>query len=260
MNYIFASDPHGTGQPWIDKVEMMKSKYPDAQVVFGGDYIDGRAYSKETLEYVKSQVEDNNAVALRGNHENLMLNALFYGEFGLWKMNGAKSTIKSLLGRGYSDNKTSLEIKKKHSKLIEWMKNLPVMYETENILFVHAGFDMSLEDPVEDTSDEDKTWVRDEYMYGMQDYFAHNCTEKAIVTGHTPTVFVHGRYENDEYDPIEKREFYSDDDYECPIVTVQYPGEPPRHFTDGGCHGDLDYNTGNVVCLDSNGDLIDVIS
>lgn len=260
MKYIFASDPHGTGQPWIDKVEMMKSKYPDAKVVFGGDYIDGRAFSKETLMYIKDQVESHGAIALKGNHEQLMLDALFSDGFPLWKMNGARSTIKSLLGRGYSDKKTMLEIKRNYSDLVSWLCNLPTLYETENILFVHAGFNMSLDDPIEDTPLYEQVWVRDEYLYADYGYFAHNYTGKAIVTGHTPTLFIHGKYYNDEFDEIEEKETSNDDDYECPVVTIQYDGEPPRHFTDGGCHGSLEYNTGNVVCLDNNGDIIDIIS
>lgn len=39
--YIWASDPHGTGQAWIELVHQAQTKYPDNQTVFGGDYIDG---------------------------------------------------------------------------------------------------------------------------------------------------------------------------------------------------------------------------
>lgn len=71
MLMIFASDPHGTGQPWINLIEQAKQKYPDAQIVFGGDYIDGRSFSKETLEYVMCSVKHDHAIALLGNHEQV---------------------------------------------------------------------------------------------------------------------------------------------------------------------------------------------
>ena len=32
--YIWASDPHGTGQPWIDLVKQAQEKYPDSETIF----------------------------------------------------------------------------------------------------------------------------------------------------------------------------------------------------------------------------------
>lgn len=68
--YIFSSDIHGTGTKWISLIERAKNKYPETQVVYGGDYIDGRKESKETLDYI---MNDKNAIVLRGNHEQMML-------------------------------------------------------------------------------------------------------------------------------------------------------------------------------------------
>ena len=48
--YIWASDPHGTGQAWIELVEQAQTKYPNSQTVFGGDYIDGNSQSAETVD------------------------------------------------------------------------------------------------------------------------------------------------------------------------------------------------------------------
>ena len=45
--YIWASDPHGTGQPWIDLVKQAQAKYPDSETIFGGDYIDGNKHRRK---------------------------------------------------------------------------------------------------------------------------------------------------------------------------------------------------------------------
>lgn len=98
--YVWASDPHGTGQPWINLVKQAQQKYPNSQTIFGGDYIDGNAHSLETIAFVYDQVEHHDAIALRGNHEQLMHDFVEYNN-DLWFYNGAKTTIKSLFGRGF---------------------------------------------------------------------------------------------------------------------------------------------------------------
>lgn len=250
MKYIFASDAHGTGKDWIEKVEKMTKLYPDAELVFGGDYIDGRKFSKETVEYVYDKVINHGAVALKGNHEDMMINARKYPEH--WKMNGAKTTIKSFLGRGYSMNQSINLLDLHYYNTLKWISELPTIYETENVIFVHAGLDLSLDDPVNMTSEYDRIWIREEYIYSGKDkIFAHNNTGKVIVTGHTPTCYVNGKYDDGSS--------FNGVGEDCPVVIIQYEGENPRIFTDGGCHSSLEENKGNVVCLDDKGNLLKIL-
>ena len=72
MEYIFASDPYGTGQPWIGLVKAAEEKYPTVKVIFGGDYIDRRKFSQETIAFV---------VVLVGNHESMMFDFVEKGGF-----------------------------------------------------------------------------------------------------------------------------------------------------------------------------------
>lgn len=253
MNYyIFASDPHGTGQPWIDKVENALKLYPTAQIVFGGDYIDGRKYSRETVNYVRSKQSEGH-IALLGNHEQLMLNAVMDVQPELWKINGSKTTIKSFCGRSWGNEQAARMFAYYNKDVIAWARALPDIYVTDNIVFVHAGLDFSKENPIKDTSHTDKIWIRDDYIYSMPLVFAHNKIDKTIVTGHTPTVYVIGKFENNL-----NQEIYNVPE-SCPVISVHYPGEHPRIFTDGGCHSSLPNNTGNVVVLNSDGNLEKVI-
>ncbi|ETA73760.1 metallophosphoesterase [Ligilactobacillus equi] len=285
--YIFASDPHATGQPWIDLVEKARTKYPLAKVVFGGDYIDGRAFAKETLDYVFS-VPD--AVVLRGNHEQMLIDSVKRGEKGLWLANGGETTLISLFGEdisfkltankfrdSYEASKSGLpsptfgdimyefwtksEEKLTSSGYIEKLNTLPLKYETNNIIFIHAGVRLD----GQETDQEFALWSREDYWYidrQEHDYvFAHNTTGKTIVTGHTPTCMLSGVYEQPFPKANPEGVILGDTaTYQCPVKIVKYDGEPARIFTDGGCHARLDGHHGNVVVLDDNGALIDIFS
>ena len=133
--YIFASDPHGTGKPWIDKVQKALNYYPTAQIVFGGDYIDGRKYSKETVDYIMKMCEDGH-IALLGNHEDIMLDTVINNHIfdSIWKLNGYKSTIKSFCGRDWAYPKNIGKFYHYAIYFVNWARELPIQFETENII------------------------------------------------------------------------------------------------------------------------------
>ena len=264
MNYyIFASDPHGTGQPWIDKVENALKLYPTAQIVFGGDYIDGRKYSRETVNYVRSKQSEGH-IALMGNHEQLMLDAVNKRTpeaIALWAMNGNKSTVRSFCGQSWSKPKRVSMFASYAAEFVDWASKLPDVYETDNIVFVHAGIDWNpalIGNPVNLTTHFNKLWMRDEYLYGRdkddirQQKFAHNRLGKTIVSGHTPTTYIEGWFDDGS------QRFINGIPMSCPVVVVQYAGERPRYFTDGGCHSSIPENTGNVLVLDDAGNEIEI--
>lgn len=141
-NYIFISDIHGN-LPTIDLIKKARIKYPNAMLVAGGDYIDSRPNSKEVMDYLMEISKEENTIILKGNHEQMMLNyadGLDNYEEGfepLWFANGGKRTIRSFFGRKFSKPKTREILKE--SKYYEFVKKLPIMYDTPNIIFVHAG-------------------------------------------------------------------------------------------------------------------------
>lgn len=53
-NYIFISDIHGNHET-LGLIEQAKKDFPYAQLVTGGDYIDGRDSVKEVLDYLIEQ-------------------------------------------------------------------------------------------------------------------------------------------------------------------------------------------------------------
>lgn len=267
--YIFASDPHGRGEPWINLVKQAINKYPTAKIVFGGDYIDGRKNSKDNLDFIIQQVKENNAIALLGNHEDLMIDYLLGNDFidfsgeSLWFENGGKSTVRSILLPIYHHvygAKKSIELLKE-TPYYNFIKSLPILYDTPNIIFVHAGVkpDKQYKDVTHYDNQEDfysyMLWERQGYWSDLK-YFKHNTSGKTIVTGHTPTALISGQYDKTNH----LIKLHSLPFTKCPVRIIQYPGEPARIFTDNGCHNKYSKHNGNVVVLDYQGNIKEIFN
>lgn len=253
MTYIFASDPHGTGAAWIKLVEAAKQDYPYAQVVFGGDYIDGKRDVKMTLQYVMNQVRDAGAWALKGNHEQMLQDFVEHGD-SLWFINGAKTTLQSIYSRIGSLDQIKAQLLA--SPYLAFIQSLPTLLETDQIIFVHAGV-MPTTNYLT-TSDQNRLWMRETYWYDLgTNVIAHNRTGKTIITGHTPTSMIDGVMVDSK-----GREYHLSalQHPECPVLEIRYHGEPARIFTDNGCHGSLMDNHGNVVVLNDDGEILQVYS
>lgn len=260
-NYIFISDIHGNLET-ISLIEQAKKDYPAAQLVAGGDYIDGRSHVKEVLDYLIEQKAEG-AIVLRGNHEQMLLNYADEQEHqaGIWFYNGGEKTLINLFGRVAS----AAELH--DSKYYRFLHNCPIMYETPHLIFVHAGVrpDAKYNDPatyrevnygLKFDYDFFRIWARERYWYSDLDneIIAHNQTGKTIVTGHTPTAGLEGKFADGR--PLNHLAW----DH-CVVRSLQYPGEPARIFTDGGSHSDpliYPHNDGNVVVFNKKGKILRV--
>jgi serine/threonine protein phosphatase 1 len=162
-------------------------------VVFLGDYIDRGKDSRGVIDALLAfQAEHANCVFLRGNHEQLILDAfnedppesagragyMLYGERTLlWLQNGGTETLDSYSIEDYT----------------EWVEGIPEAhwqfvrdtqqeYKTEDYHFVHAGLlppgmgwdgqSMNL-DP--------HLWIRDPFLTSAADFEG-----RIVVFGHTP--------------------------------------------------------------------------
>ena len=260
-NYIFISDIHGNHET-LDLIEQAKKDYPYAQLVTGGDYIDGRGSVKEVLDYLIEQKSEG-AVVLLGNHEQMMLNYANEREHqdGIWFFNSGRDTLRQLFGGVATPEELRM------SKYYRFLMGCPIMYDTPNIIFVHGGVrpDEKYDDPVTYNSvdhgfkidyDFYRIWARERFWYSdtLNKKIAHNKTKKTSVVGHTPTCGLEGVFDDGR---LMNR--LSPD--HCIVRKMQYPGEPARIFTDGGSHSDpliYPHNDGNVVVLNGKGDIVKV--
>jgi serine/threonine protein phosphatase 1 len=164
---IGIGDVHGCFFNLTDMVEnQIRFNHDEDLLIFLGDYIDRGIleYEIKVLNYLidlKNSYPDN-IILLKGNHEQLAEFAIDKNEYDDWYYNGAGAKV----GMGV-DNKTSLQT---------FCKRLPLYYETENHLFVHAGAlkDINIEDQDQDIL----LWERHKNQNGYKD--------KTLVVGHTP--------------------------------------------------------------------------
>ncbi|MGP6146112.1 metallophosphoesterase family protein [Jeotgalibaca sp. A122] len=162
----------------------------DQQLLFIGDLADRGPNSKSCIELVQYLVQNEGAICLTGNHEQIFLNFLRHPDsyFGNYLINGGGNTISSLLPDLKQSRATPEEIaalvKEHYPKLKNYIETLPLYYEWHDYIFVHAGVDLSLED-WKNTQASDFYWIREPFHHGS------NKTGKTIVFGHTPTPILH---------------------------------------------------------------------
>ena len=288
--YIFISDIHGNKNT-LKLIERARHDYPDFTLVGGGDYIDGRKDSKLVLDYL---MQSQNSVILRGNHEQMLMDfaegrdEFINDDYGtlepLWWVNGGKTTLLSLFHkRANMHNIRELQCQLLNSKYYAFLKKTQIMYDTPHIIFVHGGV-LPIKDYADskrylnvEFSDYDsfRMWARESYWHkpfetvrdsetgiparwdsSKMGYFSRNKTGKTIVTGHTPTALICGAYE--DWSVKNKHCILPRPFTHCDVLSVQYKDEPARIFTDGGCHSRQNKHWGNVVVLDSNGQILKI--
>ena len=156
-------------------------------LVFLGDYIDRGPDSKGVIEYVMhlQEMYGANVVALKGNHEDMCLHA--YRKYGnksmrdlgaAWYYNGGYQCIESYKPEGYVTRMSepdSIQIPDEH---LEWMLNLPTMFENDLGYFVHAGFE-PWNETAEETDDYNRMWIRESFIVNPKDF------GKTVYFGHT---------------------------------------------------------------------------
>lgn len=151
------------------------------KIVFLGDLIDRGPDAPGVIDRIMALAASNpNVVVLRGNHEQMMLDCLEYGDLQwLIPENGGLATLE-----GYGFNLSQLHdvsdirIPDRH---IEFISSLPFYHEDEQAIYVHAGL-VPGEHPSE-TDPDVLVWARDFDFYKGYD-------GKLCFFGHTPTQYL----------------------------------------------------------------------
>jgi serine/threonine protein phosphatase 1 len=124
-------------------------------LVFLGDYVDRGPDSRGVIERVQELQVDGPAkvVALRGNHEDKWIECYEEPDLGflLPPVNGCANTVRSFVEELPLDEDDSLSTAEIHRMaqismwmpldVIEWMAALPLWYEDEHGIYVHAGIE-----------------------------------------------------------------------------------------------------------------------
>lgn len=143
-----------------------------ARFVFLGDYVDRGKRSREVVKLlIELQTEGSDEfVCLKGNHEEMLLNAARRHDESIWLDNGGLATLRSY-GVG-----SAAEIPAEH---LAWFEKLPVTKSDERRFFVHAGIMPGV--PLEQQRQEVMLWIREPFLSNDGDHGRY------VVHGHTPT-------------------------------------------------------------------------
>lgn len=189
--YYAIGDVHGE----IEKLDRLlgfireDARLRDAahKIVFLGDLIDRGPDSRSVVERAKALCDGGQAIAIKGNHEELMLHACDKREsMGVywWAENGGDETILSYVrANGYADDFRDA-IDPAH---IAWLRDLPAMIRDEKrgLVFVHGGIDPKT---FPNCTDEVRMWTRSNKFFDPGRWPARPELEGLVVVhGHTPT-------------------------------------------------------------------------
>ena len=172
---IAVGDIHGR----LDLLDVFLDSVRNTQttVILLGDLIDRGPEDLGVLERVEKLLEEPEywgleaAYALRGNHEQMYLDACEGNYVGTWAGNGGK--YKQL-------DQLSL-----HSN---WIRNLPIYLTVGDTMFIHAGVFPGV-DPAESIESgriESLVWVREPFMTIGPQLEKWTDKIKRVVHGHTP--------------------------------------------------------------------------
>lgn len=172
---IAVGDIHGR----LDLLDVFLESVRDTQatVILLGDLIDRGPDDLGVLERAEKLLEEPEAwgleaaYALRGNHEQMYLDACEGFDVDVWANNGGKCWELGQLSM--------------HSK---WVRNLPIYMVVGDTLFTHAGT-FPGQDPAESIEAgkvENLVWVREPFMTVGPQLEKWTDKLKRVVHGHTP--------------------------------------------------------------------------
>lgn len=178
---LVMGDVHGQFEKMRRVLSLCNYSPEHDRLVLLGDYVDRGPDSRSVVAEV-SRLTQVGAIALYGNHEELMRRALQNRKQGKlkpddleqWFANGGETTLESY--RAHTDTL---------DEHLAFLADLPRWAELDGYLFVHAGIRPGK--MIEHQAPHDLLWIREDYIlnyHGPQD----------VVTGHTPVQYLK-RYE-----------------------------------------------------------------
>lgn len=189
---LIISDIHGEIELFEQLLTVANYDSSSDQLILLGDYVDRGQNSKKVLDKV-TELKSQGAFVLKGNHEDMMINALTTDEERSWKnwvnRNGGNKTLESY---GFTESEFVVPDEEEFSKPklqcktlerhLDFIRNLEHYIELEEYIFVHAGVNPN--QPIEETDPHTLMWIR-------EDFYNEYSGDKTVIFGHTPTKYIH---------------------------------------------------------------------
>ncbi|WP_225026139.1 metallophosphoesterase [Xinfangfangia pollutisoli] len=166
--FAVIGDVHGCGTLMLDLLSQIDALSSDLPVVFVGDLIDRGPQSASVLAAIHAEatVEGARVFSVLGNHESMFLafidDPARHGS--AWLSHGGLQMIESLGLRGLTMTGGAPAMVALRDQVrdaidpavIDWLRDLPLWWQSGNVVAVHAGADPRL--PLEEQSEQDLIW------------------------------------------------------------------------------------------------------
>lgn len=188
MKYYAIGDIHGRHDLLVGAIDKITDVMEDGdRIITLGDYIDRGKKSRQVIETLM-EYQDEDFICLQGNHEAIAVESIHRQlEPSWWMGNGGDATMYSY-GNSFAYGSRWLPGDPVYYSLVpdehvKWMASLPLYYETEKQVFVHAGI------PDDGPLDEMAKQIREDGSIKMQWMLYHPSDHggwrgKHIVHGH----------------------------------------------------------------------------
>ena len=180
-------DIHGKQRMLAHALAYLRQNLGDGdRAVFLGDYIDRGEDSRSVLEELLAFRDDYpDTIFLRGNHEQMLLDALDGHSVHLWRANGGEQTLASYGAAGQSPEEWTDWMRLFPPAHRDFLRSTRPEWRAENHIFVHAGLLPSdCPAPVrllmEQNQWDPRLWVRHEFLRSEEDFGG------IVVFGHSP--------------------------------------------------------------------------
>jgi serine/threonine protein phosphatase 1 len=177
MRYAIG-DIHGCIKTLDKLINMIVNNDKNPSFYSVGDLIDRGPDAQAVIDFFMELKKNYPVQIVRGNHEEMMLNALSHGSEN-WFFNGADKTLRSFQNF-FKINGMDLQ-NMIPQKYINFIASLPYYIELDDYFIVHAGFNFSAANPFDDTKA--MLWTR------IEENDFHYTQGKKIIHGHTPIPF-----------------------------------------------------------------------
>ena len=162
-------------------------------IIHLGDYVDRGPDSKGVIDAImalEARVASRpelTVLSLRGNHEQMMLDALDgdLDQLDLWLRNGGRETLRSYTGPDGDIDAAMADLPKRH---IEWLSALPTIFRIpqHHLIFVHAGIEPR---DYPNCNAQRHLWTRSPRFFDPVQWAGNEALSgMCVVHGHTPTV------------------------------------------------------------------------
>lgn len=125
MSKYVISDIHGMYDEFIKMLEVINFSDEDELFILG-DIFDRGPNPLSILDYI---VSHDNIHFIKGNHEDMFIEAVDYKDYSVWHRNGGNTTHAQIIERGEDYEKM----------LYDYIKALPFYMIVDNYILVHAG-------------------------------------------------------------------------------------------------------------------------